>query len=89
MTPFSGHKLCDVRWYLQAGAAAVGYFVLPRAFGKSPSELQTELEDTIKKKFGQGPVIDIKKNPSVDDGYDDLDKDLDDFDKTLRDRRRA
>lgn len=70
----------------------MGYFILPRVFGKSPSELQSEVEVTIKKRFGQGPVIDVQKNPSVDDGsdsgYSDLDQDLDDFDKTLRDRRR-
>lgn len=50
--------------------------------------MRSEFEATINKSFGQGPVIDVKKNPSVDDVYDDLDKDLDDFDKTLRDRRR-
>ena len=43
---------------------------------------------TVNKTLGRGPVIDVEKNPSVDDGYGELDKDLDDFDKTLRDRRR-
>jgi hypothetical protein len=73
---------------MQAGAAAVGFFLLPLVFGKSRSELQTELDEAIKKRFGQGPIIDIEKNPSVDDGYDDIDRELDDFDRALRDRRR-
>lgn len=74
---------------MQGGAAAIGYFVLPRAIGRSPSELKSEFESTVRKRFGQGPVIDVEKNPSVDDGYNELDRDLDDFDKTLRDRRRG
>jgi hypothetical protein len=74
--------------WMQAAAAAVGYVVLPRVFGKSAPDLQAEIEDAMKKRFGQGPVIDVTKDVTIDEGYDGLDRDLEDFDKALRDRRR-
>jgi hypothetical protein len=74
---------------VQASAAVLGFFVVPRLVGKSPKELQKELDRRLNRRFNDA-VIDVKKDSDsdIDAGYDELDKDLRDFDRILRNRRR-